>query len=345
MNRPRVGVVGASGYSGVLASRLLARHPSFQLAFCTSDARKGTLVRAHGIDADLTFVANDQALAASAEVDAVLLATPAEVSLRLATELRARHADLTVCDLSGAFRLDSAEAYQKHYGFAHTAEALLGQAHYGVPELFGAPRKGALIANPGCYPTATLLALAPLLQADQVEPHLVVDAKSGTTGAGRQAKEDYSFSEVADDFRAYRVHRHQHEPEIARFATKLARGGVPNVVFVPHLLPIPRGILVTAYARLRDGVDESAVTSAFAKQYQGARFVQLATADTCALHHVVGTNDARIGVSVREGSVVVIACIDNLLKGAAGQALQNVNLAFGVPEHAGLDGLQRSHAS
>jgi N-acetyl-gamma-glutamyl-phosphate reductase len=103
--------------------------------------------------------------------------------------------------------------------------------------------------------------------------------------------------------------------------------------------------LVTAYARLRDGVDESAVTSAFAKQYQGARFVQLATADTCALHHVVGTNDARIGVSVREGSVVVIACIDNLLKGAAGQALQNVNLAFGFPEHAGLDGLQRSHAS
>jgi N-acetyl-gamma-glutamyl-phosphate reductase len=345
MTRPRVGVVGASGYSGVLAARLLARHPSFELAFCTSDARKGTEVRAQGIDAALSFVPNDQALAASAEVDAVFLATPAEVSLRLGTSLRQAHPEITVCDLSGAFRLETAEAYQTVYGFAHTAPALLASAHYGLPELFGAPNKGALIANPGCYPTATLLALAPLLAANLVEPHIVVDAKSGTTGAGRQSKEEYSFSEVDGDFRAYRVHRHQHEPEIARFATKLAKGATPSVVFVPHLLPIPRGILATAYARLRPGVDESAVLQAFAKHYEGARFVQLATPDTCTLHHVVGTNDARIGVSVREGSVVVVSCIDNLLKGAAGQAIQNVNLAFGFAQDAGLDGLQRSHAS
>jgi N-acetyl-gamma-glutamyl-phosphate reductase len=336
-----VGVVGATGYSGALAARLLAAHPAFDLAFCTSDAAAGERVADRfGVASDLTFVPNRDAASAALGVDAVVLATPAEVSAELAPKLLASRK--VVVDLSGAFRLGDPSAYPTWYGFSHPSPALLASATYGLPELFGPPARAAdgsaLVANPGCYPTATLLALAPLLRAGLVEPRgIVVDAKSGVTGAGRQAKEEYSFAEVDEDIRAYKLLSHQHSPEIARFLGRAAgtSEGV-QLTFVPHLLPVRRGILATCYARPRAGATAAAVKECLREAYAKASFVRVVDAGRITLGAVVGTNEARVGV-VADGDVVVaLASIDNLLKGAAGQAVQNLNLLFGLDERLGL---------
>lgn len=349
---PSVGVVGATGYSGALAARLVAAHPAFRLAFCTSDAAKGEKVASRlGFPTDLAFVPNAEAAARGLEVDAVLLATPAEVSARLAPALV--DAGKVVVDLSGAFRLEHAEDYVAWYGLAHPAPARLAQAHYGLPELFGPPKRAhdgsALVANPGCYPTAALLSLAPLLRAGLIEPRgIIVDAKSGVTGAGRQAREEYSFAEVDEDIHAYKVLSHQHAPEIARHLACAARlaggagaGAEVALTFTPHLLPVKRGILSTAYARPRPGVTSLAIANCLADAYKDARFVDVTTPEKVSLGAVVGTNRVRVGAVANGDVVVSIASIDNLLKGAAGQAIQNLNLLFGVDEGAGLAQLQR----
>jgi N-acetyl-gamma-glutamyl-phosphate reductase len=344
----RVGVVGATGYSGALAARLLAAHPSFALAFCTSDAAKGERVALRlGTKTDLTFAPNAEASSLGREVDAVVLATPAEVSARLAPSLV--DAGRVVVDLSGAFRLEHAEDYATWYGLAHPAPAYTQRAHYGLPELFGPPRRerdgSALVANPGCYPTAALLSVAPLLRAGLVEARgIVIDAKSGVTGAGRQAKEEYSFAEVDEDIRAYKVLSHQHTPEIGRHLARAAgldRAAV-GLTFTPHLLPVRRGILSTAYARPRPGTTARAVADCLAEAYAGAAFVDVVPPEKVTLSAVVGTNRARVGAAADGDIVVSIVAIDNLLKGAAGQAIQNLNLLFGIDETAGLAQLQRS---
>jgi N-acetyl-gamma-glutamyl-phosphate reductase len=203
-------------------------------------------------------------------------------------------------------------------------------------------RGAKLVSNPGCYPTASALSVLPLLRAGLIEPDpIFIDAKSGTTGAGRKASEDYSFSELADDFRAYRVLRHQHQPEIERM---LALGGAPGakVTFTPHLLPIRRGILATAYCRLRAGAGGSdpaqAVKQAIASFAEGKPFIHVVTPDEVRLRAVVGTNRVLMGATAdaKRGVVVSIAAIDNLVKGAAGQAVQNANMMFGLPETTGL---------
>ncbi len=346
---PSVGVVGATGYSGALAARLLASHPSLTLAFCTSDAAAGQKVGARlGLASDLAFAPNgDAPQLAPRRVDALVLATPAEASARLApTMLESRK---VVVDLSGAFRLGVPARYPTWYGFAHPSPQLLGRAHYGLPELFGAPPRAAdgsaLVANPGCYPTATLLALAPLLRAGLIEPRgLIVDAKSGVTGAGRQAKEEYSFAEIDEDVRAYKLLAHQHTPEIARGLARSA--GVEEtqvgLTFTPHLIPVRRGILATCYARPRPGVTSRTLAACLADAYGASPFVEVTAPEKVTLGAVVGTNRARVG-AVSNGDVVVsIASIDNLLKGAAGQAVQNLNLLFGLDETAGLAQLQRT---
>jgi N-acetyl-gamma-glutamyl-phosphate reductase len=342
-------VVGATGYSGALAARLLADHPAFRLAFCTSDAASGQSVASRlGLKSDLLFAPNGEAPRLGLEVDAVFLATPAEVSARLAPALV--EAGKVVIDFSGAFRLADAAAYPKWYGFSHPNPALLEQAHYGLPELFGAPPRassgpggGVLVANPGCYPTSALLALAPLLRAGLVEARgVIIDAKSGVTGAGRQAKEEYSFAEIDDDLRAYRILAHQHTPEIARFLAQSAQAsGALTLTFTPHLLPVRRGLLSTCYARPRAGVTSAAVAECLAEAYRGAPFVKAVAPERVTLNAVVGTNEARVGAVVGDDVVVAIGSIDNLLKGAAGQAIQNLNLIFGVEETSGLGQLQR----
>lgn len=340
----RVIVVGASGYSGGVLARLLAFHPHLRLHAATSDARAGKNVgRELGIASDVVFVKNAEAARAAEECDVVFLATPAEVSAELGPALHATKK--TVIDLSGAFRLASADDVRAHYKFSHPHPARLGATHYGLPELFGAPERGALVANPGCYPTPTLLGLAPLVAAGLVEPHgIVVDAKSGTTGAGRQSKEEHSFAEVAENLRPYKLLSHQHEPEIAQKLGAYAGKTIEGLVFTPHLLPVRRGLMSTCYARPLPGVDGKALEACLRDTYAGAPFVEIVAPEEVTLASVTGTNACRLGVVARPGVAIVVGAIDNLVKGAAGQALQNANLALGFPEGCGLVGLHRSAA-
>jgi len=340
-----VGVVGASGYSGVELCRLLAQHPDVAVRFVASERWEGETVQARtgtgGPVGRLRYVAVEQALALSRGTAVVLLATPAEVSLRLVPALL--DAGVRVVDLSGAFRLRTPESYPSAYGFAHPAPALLAEAVYGLPELSRTGLASArLVANPGCYPTAAALAVAPLLAAGLLAPEaVVVDAASGVTGAGRQAQESFSFAEVDEDMRAYRVLRHQHTPEIGQSLARAA-GRRVAVTFTAHLLPVRRGILSTASARLAPRAGPEQLRAALEVAYHGEPLVEVvATPEEVSLRSVVGTPRARVGVAcatdgLDPGRVVVISAIDNLLKGAAGQAVQNLNALLGLPETRGL---------
>lgn len=340
-NQVRVGVVGASGYSGAIASRLLIQHPSFRFAFGTSDKLVGrsldetfSLANPTG----MVFSPNGEALALAESCDAVLLATSAEVSANLAPKLL--EAGKTVVDLSGAFRLQDPQAYERWYGFTHPCPRLLSKAHYGLPELFGAPPEGTkLVANPGCYPTATLLALGPLVREGLVEAEgIVVDAKSGVTGAGRQAKEEYSFCEVDEDLRAYKLLSHQHTPEIQG---ALSQFRPSRVTFTAHLLPLRRGLLATCYARPKAGVTTKQAMDCLRDTYLEHFMISVVAPEEATIKGVAGTNLAKVGVTVGEDVVIAVGAIDNLVKGAAGQAIQNLNLLYDLPSTEGLDSLHR----
>lgn len=345
MQKASIGIFGASGYTGIEAARLLCGHSRASVRFLTSDRWAGERVERRlglgGAVGQLTFVSPDEGaklIAQARSVDAVLLATPAEVSAKLAPELL--RCGVKVVDLSGAFRLRQASAYPVHYGFAHPAPELLSEAVYGLPELNReAVRKARLVANPGCYPTAATLSLAPLLEAGLIEPDsIVVNAASGVSGAGRKASEDFSFMEIDGDFRAYKVFSHQHEPEIRQTLEGFAQAGtqVP-LTFTTHLLPVKRGILSTSFARLKPGVGDSQVAAAFADAYRNEPCVELAArAEEVALKRVVHTPRCQLGFACKDGRLLVLAAIDNLLKGAASQAVQNLNLMMGWDETEGL---------
>ena len=331
-----VGIIGASGYSGLEASRILAVHPFVELRLLASNSWAGeTAARRAGLPGaagKLKYAPQDQAIPLARECAAVFLATPAEASLQVAPILYSL--GVKVIDLSGAFRLRDASLYPKHYGFDHPQADLLSKAFYGLPELSRTPAGARLIANPGCYPTAAALALAPLIEAGAVQGPFIVDAASGVTGAGRKATEEMSFAEVDEDFRAYRVLRHQHQPEIAQTL------GRP-LTFTAHLLPAKRGILATCYARLARGADPQAV---YLHKYASSPFLEvLDSPDQVSLKGVVGTNKCQLAAATDGETVVAIAALDNLVKGAAGQAVQNLNLAMGWPETAGLDTLRGVH--
>jgi N-acetyl-gamma-glutamyl-phosphate reductase len=340
MSRLRVGVVGASGYSGAVATRIVGTHPAIALAFATSDRHVGESVAARlgaALDPDVRFVANGDAQGQMESCDAVLLATSADVSAYLAPAFA--DAGKQVVDLSGAFRLDAAGA-ARWYKLEHLSPAWLERAHYGLPELSGPPPAGALVANPGCYPTAALLALAPLLREGLVEPEgIVVDGKSGVTGAGRQTGEAYSFVEIDGDVRAYKVLAHQHAPEMERALSRITPG--VRLTFTAHLLPIARGLLATCYARPRPGITRARVRQCLADVYARTPFVHAVAPEEVMLKRVVGTNLALVGAAVDDDVVVALGAIDNLLKGAAGQAVQNLNAMNGWAPTLGLEGLQR----
>jgi len=316
----RVSIIGASGYSGMELVHILRGHPNIKIVAAGSDKLNARPIENPGTTTPSGLMYVAQAEAIDADCDVALLATPAEVSLELAPKLLAK--GRRVIDLSGAFRLRDASLYLKFYGFEHRQPELLAEAVYGLPELDRTRQANArLIANPGCYATAIQLALAPI----HYEGRAIVDAMSGVTGAGRKATEDFSFSEISNDVRAYRVLKHQHTPEIEQ---QLAS----RVTFVPHLLPVKRGILATCHIDAKH-VDFS--------RYANEPFISLApSANDVKLVDVVGTNKCRIGYSTDGEHVVVIAAIDNLVKGAAGQAVQNLNLMLGLPEQAGLTGLR-----
>ena len=315
----RVGVFGATGYTGREAVRLLASHPHAQLEFRTGS---GLLAHEAGLERP---------------ADAYLLALPHGVSARYAASLRRAFPDAPVVDLSGDLRLPDAAAYKTWYGHEHPEPALLGRAPYGLPELYRDRLRGArLVANPGCYATSVLLPLVPLVKEGLVDPgDVVVDAKSGATGAGRTLRDDLLFCEVAEDFSAYspgRTHRHVGEIE----AVALERTGrALGLTFCPHLLPVKRGILSALY--LRTAAPAAEVKGALARAYASEPFVRVVEGAPPRLSDVALTNDCRISVhAAGPGRVVVFSAIDNLVKGAAGQAIQNLNLALGWPEAAGL---------
>jgi N-acetyl-gamma-glutamyl-phosphate reductase len=359
----RVAVLGASGYTGVELTKLLDSHPHVDLAVASSDRWVGeTLAARVGVQTDLRYAALDAAIDAAKGCDVALLATPAEASHELVAKLVPH---TRVIDLSGAYRLKDPARHEKYYGFKHAHTGLVKEAVYGLPELYRARIGGArLVSNPGCYATAIQLALAPLVEGeaprstsaspqgggtrpfqrvedDLLDGRIIIDAMSGVTGAGRKATEEMSFAEVAGDVRAYRVLRHQHEPEIEQSLSDLA-GRTIDITFIPHLLPVNRGILATCHAQL---AGERDVRPMYERFFAGEPFISLApSAEQVALHDVVGTNKCRIGVSIGErGELVVISAIDNLVKGAAGQAVQNLNLMLGLDEQAGLTGLRSFH--
>jgi N-acetyl-gamma-glutamyl-phosphate reductase len=332
-------IVGASGYSGLELTRLLARHPGIRLTALYSDRwsgeRAGDRLPLQGPAAQLGYL--PLADGARADAELVFLATPAEVSADLAPKLLAKGA--RVIDLSGAFRLADPAAYPTWYGFAHPAPELLAEARYGLPELAREKLAGArLITNPGCYATAIALALAPLVRSGLAAADgIAVTAMSGVSGAGRKASEDYSFVEVGEDVRAYRIGKHQHVPEIEQTVARFA-GACGSLSFTPVLVPIRRGILATATLKVGKAT-QADLAAALERAYSGEPFVQVLPADKVTVKDVVRTNRCHVGVALdaRAGVAVAVSAIDNLVKGAAGQAVQAMNAALGLPETTGLD--------
>ncbi|MFI5182845.1 MAG: N-acetyl-gamma-glutamyl-phosphate reductase [Vicinamibacteria bacterium] len=318
--RAGVGVFGATGYAGREIVRLLDGHPAARVAFTTGTGEG--------------HIPHDEGIGRPAA--AYLLSLPHGISAGFAERLLEAHKTAVVVDLSGDLRLPTAESYRTWYGHDHPAAALLGTAPYGLTEVYReAIRNSRLIANPGCYATSVLLPLVPLLDRGLVDPaDIVVDAKSGATGAGRAPREDLLFAEVAEDLSAYSPGRtHRHVGEMERVLSERTNKGV-TLTFCPHLLPVRRGILSAIYVRSGSSVTE--LSQALRDFYADAAFVKVVEKPP-RLSHVVGTNDCLISVhAAAPGRAVVFSALDNLIKGAAGQAVQNLNLAMGWPETAGL---------
>ena len=338
-----VGIVGVSGYSGMELARIVAGHPGLRLVAAVSDKwagrALGDVLAVTGFAAGVACVAQADVVSTFGGLGIVFFCTPAEVSIALADA--ALRAGARIVDLSGGFRLP-AEQYPRWYGFSHPRPDLLATAVYSIPEVTensASLRTASLVANPGCYPTASALAVLPLLREGVIDPvGLIIDAKSGTTGAGRKGTEELSFSEVDGDFRAYRVLKHQHTPEIERALSMAGVGGAP-VTFTAHLLPTRRGILATAYGRLRPGKSGADAAKAVGQFVKSRPFLRVAAPDAVRLQAVVGTNRALLGADADPDRAIAIGlcAIDNLVKGAAGQAVQNANLMLGLDETAGLD--------
>lgn len=335
----KVGIVGGTGYTGVELLRLLAQHPQAEVAVITSRSEEGLKVsdlypNLRGHYDQLAFSVPDVATLAACDV--VFFATPHGVAHALAGELLA--AGTKVIDLSADFRLQDAEEWAKWYGQPHGAPELLPEAVYGLPEVNREKIRGArLIAVPGCYPTATQLGLLPLLEAGLADIQtLIADCKSGVSGAGRAAKVGSLLCEASESMMAYSVKGHRHLPEISQGLSRAAGQSV-GLTFVPHLTPMIRGIHATLYARVADrSVDLQAL---FEKRYANEPFVDVMPAGSHPeTRSVRGANVCRIAVHRPQGGdlVVVLSVIDNLVKGASGQALQNMNILFGLDERLGL---------
>jgi len=326
----RVAIVGATGYSGVELTVILARHPDVELValYSSSNGSRGAVTSA--LPKLIAEPFDFDALIA-AKADTVFLATPNEVSADLAPKLL--DAGMSVIDLSGAFRLTDPELYPSWYGFAHERPALLKEAVYGLTEWCnGELKKARLVANPGCYPTSILLALRPLTYVLDREQPVICDSKSGVSGAGRKSDVAWSFAEVSGNFKAYGVGSHRHEPEIRQ---GLHLGDRAPLVFVPHLLPTVRGILSTMHVAFTNPVTNEQLAEIYAKAYANAPLVRVLPAgELPELKNVVNTPRAEIGFTLLHGGkrAVVVSVIDNLLKGAASQAVQNFNRMNGYPE-------------
>lgn len=334
----KVGIVGGTGYTGVELLRLLAAHPQAALQVITSRADAGTPVsrmftslRDH---VDLPFSHPDDAKLE--QCDLVFFATPNGIAMQQTRALL--DAGVKVIDLAADFRIKDVAEWEKWYGMPHACPELVAEAVYGLPEVNREQiRTARLVANPGCYPTAVQLGFIPLLEAGIIETgSLIADAKSGVSGAGRKAEVHALFSEASDNFKAYGVAGHRHLPEIKQGLARVT-GNPVGLTFVPHLTPMIRGIHATLYGRLTRDVDLQAL---FERHYAGEPFVDVMPAGSHPeTRSVRGANRCRIAVHRPQGgdTVVVLSVIDNLVKGAAGQAVQNMNIMFGLAENTALD--------
>jgi N-acetyl-gamma-glutamyl-phosphate reductase len=335
----KVAIVGGTGYAGVELLRLLTAHPTVSLAAVTARKEAGQRVadaypslRGH---VDLAF--SDPDKAELADCEAVFFATPNGVAMQQARSLLA--AGVKMIDLAADFRLKDVALWEKWYGMRHACPELVAEAVYGLPEVNREEiAKARLVANPGCYPTAVQLGLLPLVEAGCVDlDHLIADAKSGVSGAGRKAETHLLLAEAADNFKAYGVPGHRHLPEIIQGLTQAA-GREVGLTFVPHLTPMIRGIHATLYARLTAPVD---LQQLYEKRYAAEPFVDVLPAGSQPdTRSVRGANPCRIAVHrpQERDIAVVLSVIDNLVKGAAGQAVQNFNVMFGIPEATALSG-------
>jgi N-acetyl-gamma-glutamyl-phosphate reductase len=333
----KVGIVGGTGYTGVELLRLLSVHPNVALTTITSRGDAGLAVadmfpNLRGY-VDLTFT--DPAHSNLEECDVVFFATPNGIAMQQARQLLSK--GVRVIDLAADFRIKDIPTWEKWYGMSHACPELVAQAVYGLPEINREAIRGAqLVANPGCYPTAVQLGFMPLLEAGVVDiSYLIADTKSGVSGAGRKAEVHSLFAESADNFKAYAVNGHRHLPEISQGLTAMTNADV-GFTFVPHLTPLIRGIHATLYAKITKNVDLQAL---FESRYANEHFVDVLPKGTHPeTRSVRGSNLCRIAVHQPQGSdiVVILSVIDNLVKGAAGQAVQNMNIMFNLAETSGL---------
>ncbi|MFH1003477.1 MAG: N-acetyl-gamma-glutamyl-phosphate reductase [Chloroflexota bacterium] len=340
MSKTRVGIINVTGYAGVELARLLCQHPGVELVSVTGRSAAGQPlgeVFPHLMELGLTVSAE------LGEVDLAFSAMPHKESAEAIIPLIRR--GVKVIDISADFRLKDAALYPEWYGFSHPAPELLETAAYGLPERHRSEIIAAdLVANPGCYPTSAILALAPAIQAGFIEPEVIIDSKSGVSGAGRTLSLGSHFAEANEDVAAYALAGHRHLPEITQELSLVRPGTGVTATFVPHLVPMTRGILTTCYAKLVPGKvsldkgGEEQVRLLYLTVYEDERFVRVAKAPPHT-KQTWGSNVCLVypTIDVRTGRLVVVSCLDNLVKGAAGQAIQNMNLMLGLPEDTGLE--------
>jgi N-acetyl-gamma-glutamyl-phosphate reductase len=336
MDKVRAGIYGATGYTGYELATILSRHPQVKMMFATTKTYAGKSLR------DIFPAAPDLPLTSPEEVDRgsvdiVFLCLPHAASA--ATAVTALEAGVKVIDLSADFRFENVAVYEEWYKVKHPAPYLLEEAVYGLTEFARDDLPGArLVANPGCYTTTILLALAPLMMAQaEIAGDIIVDAKSGVSGAGRTPKTNTLFVEVADNFSPYAVGRsHRHLPEMEQ-VIGWWHDQPPKLIFSPHLLPVPRGILANIYVNSSDTWSESDVRALYTSAYAGEQFVDVLPAGELAtLAHVVHTNKCVMSLTFTGKTLIITSALDNLIKGAAGQAVQNMNVVIGLPEETGL---------
>jgi len=334
-----VSVVGASGYSGIELLKILVRHPgvSIDKLFANSTAGKHLADVAPSFSKTIDIVLEPYSIEKISNSDLIFIALPSGEAMSLVPAMLS--AGKRVIDLGGDFRLQDISLYERYYKRTHSASTILKQSVYGLPEWNYAQIKSAsLIANPGCYPTSAILPLAPLLKEGIVESTgIAVSSLSGVSGAGRSASVEMSFAEVNESVRAYKVGTHQHIPEIKATLESLSNTQV-KLSFVPHLLPITRGIYTSSYATLKKPVTDQSILAVYEKYYAAAPFVRTSATVIPEIKNVAYTNFIDIGfrINQEDGQLIVLSAIDNLIKGAAGQAVQNMNIMFGINETEGL---------
>ena len=327
------GIYGATGYTGLELVKILQRHPDVKIGFATSNTFAGkTLSQVYASAPAQALCLPDEADLSS--VDVAFLCLPHAAAA--GTAIKCLAAGVRVVDLSADFRLKDVDVYEKWYKVEHPQPDLLDEAVYGLVE-FARPKlpKSRLVAVPGCYPTSVLLGAQPMLAGNMVEGTIIADSKSGVSGAGRTPKQLTHYVEVEGNFTPYAIGRkHRHHPEMQQVMSWF-NADVPPLIFTPHLLPVPRGILSTIY--LPTSAPYSAIREAYENTYAGEKFVTvLPDGETATLAHAVNTNKCVMSLSYMDGMLVVVSVIDNLIKGASGQAVQNMNVMFGCDEDAGL---------